>query len=236
MKIALIGYGKMGKIIDELASKQGHEIVLRATSNTVLKAIDLTNADIAIEFTNPQAVVRNITTCLEAGIPVVSGTTGWNQHYDHIKDICAAKNGTLFHSSNFSIGVNIFFKANEFLANIMNKYNNYELEITEIHHTQKVDAPSGTAITTAQKILKYYDLKKTFALAPINEKQTIAITSIRKDDVPGTHIVSYKSSQDQVNIEHIAHNRTGFAIGAIEAACWVYTKKGIYTMTDMINF
>ena len=130
----------------------------------------------------------------------------------------------------------IFFKANEFLANIMNKYNNYELEITEIHHTQKVDAPSGTAITTAQKILEHYDLKKTFALAPINEKQTIAITSIRKDDVPGTHIVSYKSSQDQVNIEHIAHNRTGFAVGAIEAASWVYTKKGIFTMSDMINF
>ena len=231
MKIALLGYGKMGKIVEKLAVKKGHTIVSRI--NQYSSKEEILKADIAIEFSTPQAAVSNIKFCLENGIPIVSGTTGWLAHYDKMIKLCENRNGSFIYASNFSIGVNLFFSINEYVSNLMEPWKDYQVSIEEIHHTKKLDAPSGTAITLAEEIVKNSD-KKNWKL---NEEAdgTIKITAKRMDEVKGTHIINYDSNIDTISIKHEAHSRDGFALGALLAAEWLADKKGIFTMKDVLQ-
>ena len=231
MKIALLGYGKMGKIVEKLAIKKGHTIVSRI--NQYSSKEEILKADIAIEFSTPQAAVSNIKFCLENDIPIVSGTTGWLAHYDKMIKLCENRNGSFIYASNFSIGVNLFFSINERVSNLMKPWKDYHVSIEEIHHTKKLDAPSGTAITLAEGIVKNSN-KKNWKL---NEKadDTIKITAKRMDEVKGTHIINYDSNIDTISIKHEAHSRDGFALGAILAAEWLVDKKGIFTMKDVLQ-
>jgi 4-hydroxy-tetrahydrodipicolinate reductase len=233
MKIALLGYGKMGKVIEKIALKRGHKIVLIKTSTNTYEGLE--NADIAIEFSNPHVAVFNITEALNTGIPVVCGTTGWLQDYDKMVSLCQDKNGTFLHGSNFSLGVNLFFHLNEYLAKIMSKFDNYKVSMREIHHTLKQDAPSGTAITLANGIIensKYnsWNIDKNL------DENSIFIDVKRIGLIPGTHSVYYNSNVDSIEIKHTAHNREGFALGAVIAAEWLVDKKGVLTMKDFLNF
>ena len=231
MKIALLGYGKMGKIVEKLAVKKGHTIVSRI--NQYSSKEEILKADIAIEFSTPQAAVSNIKFCLENNIPIVSGTTGWLAHYDKMIKLCENRNGSFIYASNFSIGVNLFFSINEYVSNLMKPWKDYQVSIEEIHHTKKLDAPSGTGITLAEEIVKNSD-KKNWKL---NEEadDTIKITAKRMDEVKGTHIINYDSNIDTISIKHEAHSRDGFALGAILAAEWLADKKGIFTMKDVLQ-
>ncbi|GHC54040.1 4-hydroxy-tetrahydrodipicolinate reductase [Ulvibacter litoralis] len=231
MKIALLGYGKMGKTIEKLALQKGHSIVYKSTSNS--SEGNITEADAAIEFSSPEAAVNNIQRCLEAGIPVVSGTTGWLNQYDEIIKLCEQRNGSFIYASNFSVGVNLFFSLNEQLATLMEPWKDYNVSIEEIHHTEKKDAPSGTAISIAEGIVKHSE-KKSWTLDEATTDE-IKITAKRIDDVKGTHVVSYASEVDTISISHEAHSRDGFAIGAIVASEWLVGKKGIFTMKDVLN-
>lgn len=235
MNIALFGYGKMGKEIEAIALKRNHTIVLKIDrdNRSNISAQDLKKADVAIEFSTPDTVIENIYTCLDAQLPVVVGTTGWNEEMENVKKHVAEKNGTLFYASNFSLGVNLFFKVNTYLAELMNKYEDYEVSMEEIHHIHKLDKPSGTAISIAQQIIDKVGRKNKWS---INEKtdDTLFIKDIREGEVPGTHIVKYQSAVDDIEIMHKAHNRKGFALGAVIAAEFVHNKKGIYTMQDLI--
>jgi len=231
MKIALLGYGKMGKTIEKLAIQKGHTMVLKSTSKS--NVIDLSKADIAIEFSTPDAALNNITQCLENNIPVVSGTTGWLEHYDKILNLCEKRNGSFIYASNFSIGVNLFFEINEYAAKLLNPWKDYTASIEETHHIQKKDAPSGTAISLADGIIKHTD-KSAWKLDEGSEKE-IQITAKRIEDVKGKHIINYKSTIDTISIKHEAHNREGFALGAILAAEWLLDKKGVFTMKDVLN-
>lgn len=235
MKIALIGYGKMGKEIETLALAQGHEIALKITSNDTLSVSQLANCDVAIEFTRPETAITHIQICMEANVPVVVGTTGWYDQFEQIKNQVISQNKALFYATNFSVGVNLFFKLNEQLATLM-QGQGYEPSMEEIHHTQKLDAPSGTAITTAERILANYPDKTNWKLANEATATDIAITAVRKPNVPGTHKVSFNSDIDSITLEHVAHSRKGFASGALVAAAWLLNKKGVYTMTDLLNF
>lgn len=237
MKLALIGYGKMGKAIEEVALKNGHEIVLKITSQNSheLNAQNLQQADVAIEFTNPHSVVKNIKTCFDAGIPVVCGSTGWLQHWDEIINSCREKECGFLYASNFSIGVNFFFELNKKLAQLMSTRAEYDVQIEEIHHTHKKDAPSGTAITLAEGILENTTGKENWVLGPTENKSSLSIHSKRIDPAPGTHIVTYDSPVDSIEIKHTAHNRLGFASGAILAAEFLKDKKGIFGMKDVLN-
>lgn len=235
MKIALIGYGKMGKEIEQIALEKGHEIVLKITSKDKLTVPQLKHCDVAIEFTRPETVIDNINLCLEANVPIVVGTTGWYHAFDQIKQQVTSTNQSLFYATNFSVGVNLFFKLNEQMAQLMQGYG-YELSIEEIHHTQKLDAPSGTAITTAERLLANYPAKKNWKLAEEASATDIAITAVRTPNVPGTHKVTFNSDIDSISLEHIAHNRKGFAGGALLAAEWLTDKKGVFTMKDLLNF
>lgn len=231
MKIALLGYGKMGKTIEKLALDKGYTIVARVSSLKELN--DIQNADVAIDFSVPEAAVQNISACFEQGIPVVSGTTGWLADYEKMLNLCQSRNGSFIYASNFSIGVNLFFELNKRLAKIMEKHPNYKVAIEEIHHTQKLDAPSGTAISLAKDIIKITDYTNwKLDTASANE---IAIKALREEDVKGTHTVTYTSEIDTLSIKHEAHSREGFAMGAILAAAWLKDKKGIYTMKDVLN-
>jgi 4-hydroxy-tetrahydrodipicolinate reductase len=237
MKIALIGYGKMGHTIEQVALKRGHEIVLRITTanRDKMDAAHLRQADVAIEFTRPESAKDNVIKCLNAGLNVVSGTTGWN---DGLNDaaICANDTARAFlHASNFSIGVNIFFEVNKLLASLMNGHTEYQATIEETHHTQKKDAPSGTAITLAGQILERIDGLKQWSLNSAGDTETIAVTAHRIEDVPGTHKISYSSPIDSIDIIHTAHNRDGFALGAVLAAEYLAEKKGIFTMKDVLG-
>jgi 4-hydroxy-tetrahydrodipicolinate reductase len=235
MKIALIGYGKMGKEIEAAALQRGHEIVLkvnRSNINSVSKE-ELKQAEVAIEFTTPAAALSNIRMCLNAQLPVVIGTTGWYESFDEIKKECALKNGSLFHATNFSLGVNLFFKLNTYLAELMNKYPAYDVSMTEIHHVHKLDKPSGTAISLASQIFSKLDRKNKWSLTQ-EDNSTLHIQDIREGEVPGTHIIKYHSAVDDIEIMHKAHNRKGFALGAVIAAEFLNGKKGIYTMSDLI--
>jgi len=234
MKIVLIGYGKMGKTIERIALSRGHEIAGRMDVGDDFTHYDKT-ADVAIEFTQPEAAVHNLKTCFEKGIPVVCGTTGWLQHKDEVEEHCRTRNGTLLYSSNFSLGVNLFFKLNEHLAKLMDRYNQYEVSIDETHHTQKKDAPSGTAITLAQGVIKNLSRKKEWSLGATDDAEAIVINSFRKDPAPGTHVVKYTSAVDDIEITHTAHSREGFALGAVMVAEWLAEKKGIYTMDDFLQ-
>ena len=231
MKIALLGYGRMGKIIEKLALEKGHTISSKINQDSSKE--ELLKADIAIEFSTPEAAVSNIKFCLENGIPIVSGTTGWLAHYDEMIKLCENRNGSFIYASNFSVGVHLFFSINKYVSNLMKPWKDYQVSIEEIHHTKKLDAPSGTGITLAEEIVKNSD-KKNWKL---NEEadDTIKITAKRMDEVKGTHIINYDSNIDTISIKHEAHSRDGFALGAILAAEWLADKKGIFTMKDVLQ-
>lgn len=238
MKIALIGYGKMGKEIEQIALKRGHTIVSIIDENN-LSEFDspvFRDADVAIEFTTPASAINNFRKCFDAGVPVVAGTTGWLEHMPEIKEACEKGGQTFFYASNYSIGVNIFFVVNKFLAKIMNNYPDYSVKMEEIHHIHKLDAPSGTAITLAEGIIENLDRKTDWYLNAETKSSDIEIDSIREGEVPGIHEVFYESEADIISIKHDAKNRKGFALGAVLAAEFTCGKKGFLTMDDMFNF
>ena len=232
MRIALLGYGKMGKAIEKIAVKRGHEIVLKVDNNT--SSYDILTTDIAIDFSTPTSAYKNINNCINNNIPVISGTTGWLDKYDDIVALCKEKDGAFISATNFSLGVNIFFELNEKLAEMMASLKEYNISIEEIHHTEKLDAPSGTAITLAEGILKNTD-KKDWQLNVTNSEDSLPIVSKRISEVSGTHAITYTSSVDTLEIKHTAHNREGFALGAVVAAEWLLDKKGVYTMKDVLG-
>jgi 4-hydroxy-tetrahydrodipicolinate reductase len=231
MKIALLGYGKMGKVIERIALERGHEIVLRKAGTDTFDGLE--NADVAIDFSVPDAAVGNISACLDSNIPVVSGTTGWLDRYEDMTALCSEKNGAFIYGSNFSLGVNLFFELNEYLAKMMAKFEQYKVSMEEIHHTQKLDAPSGTAITLAKGIIDYSDYS-SWALENAKADE-ILIDAKRIENVPGTHTVVYNSAVDAIEIKHTAHNREGFALGAVIAAEWLQGKTGVFTMRDVLG-
>jgi len=237
MKIALIGYGKMGQAIEQIALQKGYEIVLKIDLSNIdeFTKENLSKADVAIEFTSPHTAFENVKKCLEYGVPVVCGSTGWLDKWSEIETLCNQKNGTLLYASNFSIGVNLFFELNTYLAKLMSKYNDYHISLTEIHHTQKKDAPSGTAITLAEQIIAHNNVKKSWVNEPTTDNQALEIISERINPAPGTHTIKYASTIDDIEITHTAHNRVGFASGAVLAAVFIATKKGIYTMKDVLG-
>lgn len=231
MNIALLGYGRMGKSIETIAVKRGHQIILKV--NNTPNSNTLSKADVAIDFSLPTCAKENIMLALEAGVPVISGTTGWLTDYDAVVAYCQAKKGTFLYASNFSLGVNIFFEINKTLSQLMAGFNTYKTHIEEIHHTKKLDAPSGTAISLAEQIIETSNYKSWSLDQP--KTDAIKITAIRTPEVPGTHEVTYSSNIDTLSIKHEAHNRQGFALGAVIAAEWIKDKKGIFTMKDVLN-
>jgi 4-hydroxy-tetrahydrodipicolinate reductase len=237
MKIALIGYGKMGKAIEEIALEKGHEIVLKIDINNQqdFTRENISNAQVAIEFTGPHTAFENVKKCIEWGIPVVSGSTGWLDKWSEIVATCNANEGCFIYSSNYSIGVNLFFEINKKLAKLMENYNDYDVALTELHHTEKKDAPSGTAISLAEQILSSVTRKKQWVNSPSHMPSDIVISSERIDPAPGTHTVSYSSPIDTIEIKHTAHTRKGFASGALLAAVFAMNKKGIFTMKDVLG-
>ena len=235
MQIALIGYGKMGKAIEPMMMSRGHQLHSIFDSSRKLKASDLSGADMAIEFTQPELALHHIRICAEAGCPIVSGTTGWNHQREEAFSVIHEFHGALFYASNFSLGVNIAFRLTEILTSILEKFPEYTPAIEEIHHTQKLDAPSGTAITFADKIMEHNEIYKGWTDSENWGTDEIPIKSIRQGSVPGTHHIRFTSENDQIEISHQAFNRNGFALGAITAAEFLSNKKGIFTMTDMLN-
>ena len=237
MRIALIGYGKMGHAIEEIALQKDHEVVLKIDVNNQqdFTVDNLKKADVAIEFTHPGAAVENIRKWLEAGVPVVVGTTGWSDHYEEVANLSKQNSGALLVASNFSIGVNIFFEVNKRLAELMSVHPDYEVSMEEIHHTAKKDAPSGTAITLAEQILERISRKKKWVNHLSDNVGELEIISERIDPAPGTHKIKYHSDIDDIEIIHTAHNRKGFAAGAVLAAEFLAGRKGIYTMKDVLG-
>lgn len=237
MKIALLGYGKMGKTIETLAIQGGHEIVLKidVANQNDLTLENLKKADVAIEFTRPDAVIDNLLLCFKAGTPVVSGTTGWLDRFEEIQAACHKYQGAFFYASNFSIGVNIFMAVNKYLAQLMNDQPQYRIQVEETHHTQKLDAPSGTAITLAEGILQHLHRKTKWVNEPEQQANELSIISHRIDQVPGTHVISYSSEVDTIEIKHTAHSRQGFAQGAILAAEWLRGRIGVFGMQDLLG-
>jgi 4-hydroxy-tetrahydrodipicolinate reductase len=238
MHIALIGYGKMGKEIEAIAVRRGHTITCKisSTNKYEMNPQILQWADVAIEFTRPEAAFENVSACLDAGLPVVCGTTGWTNQKETAEKKCMEKNGAFLYASNFSIGVNIFFEINKRLAELMNKYETYDARIEEIHHTAKLDAPSGTAISLAQDVIQKLDRKKVWSIQPGEKNgRSLHIESLRKDSVPGTHIVKYSSEIDDIEIKHTAHSRAGFALGAVLAAEWLQGRTGCFEMKDVLE-
>ena len=245
MKIALLGYGKMGRIIEQFAIERGHEIVLKVDADNLheLSISNLKKTDVAIDFSTPDSVLRNIETCFEAGVPIVVGTTGWYGRLQDVKNKCDDGNNTLLYASNFSIGVNVFFYVNKVLAKIMNRYPQYEVQVEEIHHTKKLDAPSGTAMTIAEGILGELDRKNEWVSELVGsgnelivKPEQLLIESHRIEEVPGTHTVIYSSEVDEIEFKHKAHSRAGFALGAVLAAEWLQDKTGFFNITDMFDF
>ena len=232
MKIALLGYGKMGKVIEQIAQQRGHDIIIRVDENT--DSYDISQADVAIDFSAPSAVVANITNCIKNGVPVVSGTTGWLDSYDDMVALTKEHNGAFIYASNFSLGVNIFFELNKTLAKMMANLSQYNVSLEEIHHTQKLDAPSGTAITLAEGIIDNTN-HDSWKLGEVDNSNDISIVSKRIDKVPGTHHINYESEVDGITISHMAHSRNGFALGAVIAAEWLIGKTGVFTMNDVLN-
>ncbi|MBA7519326.1 4-hydroxy-tetrahydrodipicolinate reductase [subsurface metagenome] len=237
MKIALIGYGRMGKEIEAIALKRNHEIVLKIDIDNPheFSIENLQEADVAIDFSVPSSAYTNIMRCFNANVPVVCGTTGWLDKYTEIVNTCKKKNCTFFYASNFSVGVNLLFKLNKHLAKMMNKLPDYDVEIEEIHHIHKLDTPSGTAITLAKSIIEELERKKDWKPGTDDNKQTIHITSKRENEIPGIHAINYESEVDFIEIRHSAKSRKGFAVGAVLAAEFIYNKKGVYSMDDMME-
>lgn len=237
MRIALLGYGKMGKTIEKIAVEKGHEIALKIDHDNLgdIERLNSQTAEVAIEFTQPDSAFENIKKCIAAGVPVVSGTTGWLERKSEIEAYCREKDGTFFYASNFSVGVNIFFKLNRYLARVMARYPEYDISLEEIHHTEKKDAPSGTAITLAEGIIQHVPRVEKWIHPPESSIDGINITAKRIDQVPGTHTVTYDSAIDGIEIKHTAHTRAGFASGALMVAEWARDKKGVLTMDDFMN-
>ncbi|WP_407480939.1 4-hydroxy-tetrahydrodipicolinate reductase [Elizabethkingia meningoseptica] len=231
MRIALVGYGKMGKIIDEIAQKRGHEVVARLKETPT--ADNLNNPDVVIEFSNPEAAYQNIKNCLELGIPVICGTTGWLDKKAEIEAYAVEKNTAFLYGSNFSLGVNLFFALNERLAKMMSPFPEYDVQLEEIHHIHKLDAPSGTAITLAEGVIENSGFE-AWKLEETKGKE-LGIFAIRENEVPGTHSVYYRSEVDEIEIKHTAFNRNGFALGAVVASEWINGKKGVFTMNDVLG-
>lgn len=245
MKIAILGYGKMGRIIEKFATERGHDIVLKVNIDNMedLNIDNLQKADVAIDFSTPDSALSNIELCFDAKLPIVVGTTGWYGHLQEVKNKCEDGNNTLLYASNFSVGVNVFFFVNKILAKIMNRYPQYEVQVEEIHHTEKLDAPSGTAMTIAEGILSELGRKKEWVNELfgsgeelITKPDQLLIESHRIEEVPGTHTVIYSSEVDDIEFKHKAHSRAGFALGAVLAAEWLQDKKGFYNITDMFDF
>lgn len=236
MKIAIIGYGKMGVAIEKIAIERGHEVVLKINLDNMHEFTieNLKKCDVAIEFTEPTSVIENIYKCFEANLPVVVGTTGWYNKFDEIKSACLTTNNTLLHATNYSLGVNLFFELNKKLAQLMNNYSNYNVMMEEIHHTEKKDAPSGTAITLAEGIIENLDRKNKWVNNQTFEENVLSIISKRINDVPGTHEICYQSAEDDITIIHTAYNRNGFALGAVIGAEYIHNKKGIFTMKEVL--
>ena len=232
MKIALLGYGKMGKVVEKIALSRGHEIVFKKTSANSFEGLQ--EADVAIEFSIPDAAQKNISESLNNSIPVVSGTTGWLNDFHKMENLCLKQDTAFIYSSNFSLGVNIFFELNDYLAKMMLKFSQYNVSMQEIHHTQKIDAPSGTAISLANSIISNTKYENWTLDNP--QKNEILIDAKRIENIPGTHSITYNSEIDSIEITHTAHNREGFALGAVIAAEWIIEKKGIFTMRDVLDF
>ncbi|MBK5277824.1 MAG: 4-hydroxy-tetrahydrodipicolinate reductase [Bacteroidia bacterium] len=236
MNILLLGYGKMGKTIEAIALERGHAIVGKVDNEMERAALDLAiKPDVAIEFSMPEVAVDNIKFSIDRNIPIVCGTTGWLASKEEVEKYCLDRNSTLFYTSNFSLGVNIFFKLNEFLAKLMNRHREYTVTVDETHHTQKKDTPSGTAISLAEGIIRNLSNKKDWTNEPSSNPDSLVINSYRVDPAPGTHTVKYKSAIDDIEITHTAHSRQGFALGAVLVAEWIKDKKGILNMEDFFN-
>jgi 4-hydroxy-tetrahydrodipicolinate reductase len=235
MRMVLVGYGKMGKTIEKIALQRGHQIAARIDIDNQFE-FDSVQADVAIEFSHPDAAFDNVSRCLERGIPVVCGTTGWLSKKIEIETLTKQNGGTFFYASNYSLGVNIFFKLNEHLASMLKNFKVYDVSIDEVHHAEKKDAPSGTAITLAEGVMKHFTRKTSWVNTdPLND-QELPIKSFRIDQVPGTHTVKYTSPVDDIEIRHTAHTREGFALGAVMVAEWIRDKKGVLNMDDFLKF
>ena len=232
MKIALLGYGKMGKAIEEIALNRGHSVVFKTNEASMEK--DVSKADVAIDFSTPETAVDNIKKCFAINVPVVVGTTGWYERFSEVCRLCELGGHSLFHATNFSVGVNIFFEVNKKLAKLMDTQADYEIEMTEIHHTQKLDSPSGTAITLAEGIVGELDRKSKWS-EEAQGQDSILIHAKREGEVPGTHIIDYENEIDKIEIKHEAKGRIGFATGAVVAAEWLQDKHGVYTMKDLLK-
>ena len=237
MKIALIGYGKMGKTIESIALQRCHTVDLKIDIDSMesFTKENLQQCDVAIEFTGPHSAKENILKCFDAGVPVVSGSTGWLADWNEVVNDCKEKNGSFLYASNFSVGVNIFFELNKKLAQLMNGHSDYSVTLEEIHHTQKKDAPSGTAITLAEQIMQQIPGKKKWVNNETDNPAELSIISKREDPAPGTHSIKYSSAVDDIEIIHTAHNRQGFALGAVLAAEYIHNKKGIFSMKDILG-
>ena len=239
MNIALIGYGKMGKAIEEIAISRGHSVVVKFNSQNPLESSQLRTTDVAIEFSQPDLALKHIKLCADGQIPIVVGTTAWEEHLPEIINHIDKREASLIYSSNFSIGVNLFFEMNKHLARLMNDKTDYVASITEIHHTHKIDSPSGTAVTLAKDLISNHPAYSSWKLTGQSEnmeKSDLPISAIREENVPGTHLISYTSEIDTLTIEHQAHNRKGFALGAVIAAEFIHKKQGVYTMSDILKF
>ena len=245
MKIAILGFGKMGQIIEQFAMERGHDVVLKVNADNLeeLTVSNLKNADVAIDFSTPDCVLQNIALCFDAGVAIIVGTTGWYGRLQEVKNQCIEGNNTLLYASNFSVGVNVFFFVNRVLAKIMNRYPQYEVQVEEIHHTEKLDSPSGTAMSIAEGIIGELNRKNEWVneligshSELITKPDQLLIESHRIEDVPGTHTVIYSSEVDDIEFKHKAHSRAGFALGAVLAAEWVNGKNGFYNVTDMFDF
>jgi 4-hydroxy-tetrahydrodipicolinate reductase len=239
MKIALFGYGKMGKVIEKIALDRGHTISAKIDRNNPKERFDLSDTDVVIEFSVPESAEENIRYCIDNNIPIIVGTTGWYEHLNDLTSYCSDHAGAFLHATNFSVGVNIFFELNKKLAEMMSTIKDYSASMVEIHHTEKLDAPSGTGITLCEGLIdnhsdyeKWENVKKS----EISDSTTLSIESVRLPNVPGTHEVTYESSVDKIDIKHTAHNREGFGLGSVIAAEWIKGKQGVYTMKDVLNF
>jgi len=236
MKVAILGYGKMGQIIEKIALIRGHNILLKINQNNIdeLNIENLKKTDIVIDFSTPESAKTNILLSIDANIPIISGTTGWLNDFKEVKDYCIKNNGTFLYASNFSLGVNLFFELNKNLAKLMKKHQQYQINLTEIHHSEKLDAPSGTAISLAEQIISESDIKNKWTLNPKNLDEELKIDAQRKGNITGTHRVTYRSEIDSISILHDAHSRDGFALGAVIAAEWIINKKGVFNMHDVL--
>jgi 4-hydroxy-tetrahydrodipicolinate reductase len=238
MNILLLGYGKMGRVIEQMALQRGHQIVGKIDLNNrhELAHFNRDNTDVAIEFSTPEAAYQNLTWAMQAGIATVCGTTGWLQHRPEIEALCQTHQAAFFYASNYSIGVNLFFRLNQYLAKIVAPYQaQYDVSMVEIHHTEKKDAPSGTAITLAEGIFTEFPAKKTWINQVEAAENELPIVSLREGTVPGTHVVRYESAVDTIEIQHVAHSRDGFALGAVVAAEWLNKRQGVYGMNDLLG-